>query len=261
MMAHQTLKYEVTDGVALITLNRPKALNAINRMMLQELAQVLSQAEEDQNVRIVILTGAEEKAFAAGADITEFQDIGPREALHSSQAFQAAFDRIERLRKPVIAAVNGFCLGAGCELALACDMIFASDRARFGQPEINLGFLPGGGGTQRLSRLVGKARAKELIYTGEMIDAQEAYRIGLANKVFPAAELMTAAKKLAHQVTSKGAVAIELAKKVIDAGHGVDLTSGLDLEAQAFALCFGTEDRTEGVTAFLEKRPPQFKGR
>jgi enoyl-CoA hydratase len=260
-MTHQTLKYEVTDGVALITLNRPKALNAINRMMIQELVQVLDQAEEDPETRVVILTGAEEKAFAAGADITEFQQISPLEALHSSQGFQAAFNRIERLKKPVIAAVNGFCLGAGCELALACDMIFASDRARFGQPEVNLGFIPGGGGTQRLSRLIGRARAKELIYTGEMIDAQEAYRIGLVNKVFPAAELMTAVRKLAQQVTSKGAVAIELAKKVIDEGYGVDLTSALALEAKAFALCFGTEDKIEGVTAFLEKRQPQFKGR
>ncbi len=260
-MTHQTLKYEVTDGVALITLNRPKALNAINRMMVQELTQVLNQAEEDQNVRILILTGAEEKAFAAGADITEFQHLSPIEALHSSQAFQAAFNRIERLKKPVIAAVNGFCLGAGCELALACDMIYASDRARFGQPEINLGFIPGGGGTQRLARLIGRPRAKELIYTGEMIDAQEAYRIGFVNKVFPAAELIPAVKKLAQQVTSKGAVAIELAKKVIDEGYEGDLTSALALEAKGFALCFGTEDKTEGVNAFLEKRQPHFKGR
>ncbi len=260
-MTHQTLKYEVTDGVALITLNRPKALNAINRMMIQELTQVLNQAEEDQNVRILILTGAEEKAFAAGADITELQHLSPLEALHSSQAFQAAFNQIERLKKPIIAAVNGFCLGAGCELALACDMIYASDRARFGQPEINLGFIPGGGGTQRLTRLIGRPRAKELIYTGEMIDAQEAYRIGLVSKIFPAAELIPAVKKLAQQVTSKGAVAIELAKKVIDEGYEADLTSALALEAQGFALCFGTEDKTEGVTAFLEKRQPHFKGR
>jgi len=260
-MTHQTLKYEVTDGVALITLNRPKALNAINRMMVQELTQVLNQAEEDQNVRILILTGAEEKAFAAGADITEFQHLSPLEALHSSQAFQAAFNRIERLEKPVIAAVNGFCLGAGCELALACDMIYASDRARFGQPEINLGFIPGGGGTQRLARLIGRPRAKELIYTGEMIDAQEAYRIGLVSKIFPAAELIPAVKKLAQQVTSKGAVAIELAKKVIDEGYETNLTSALALEAKGFALCFGTEDKTEGVNAFLEKRQPHFKGR
>ncbi|MEE9539243.1 MAG: enoyl-CoA hydratase-related protein [candidate division NC10 bacterium] len=260
-MTHQTLKHEVADGVALITLNRPKALNAINRMMVQELTQVLNQAEEDQNVRILILTGAEEKAFAAGADITEFQHLSPIEALHSSQAFQAAFNRIERLKKPVIAAVNGFCLGAGCELALACDMIYASDRARFGQPEINLGFIPGGGGTQRLARLIGRPRAKELIYTGEMIDAQEAYRIGFVNKVFPAAELIPAVKKLAQQVTSKGAVAIELAKKVIDEGYEGDLTSALALEAKGFALCFGTEDKTEGVNAFLEKRQPHFKGR
>jgi enoyl-CoA hydratase len=260
-MTHQTLKHEVADGVALITLNRPKALNAINRMMVQELTQVLNQAEEDQDVRILILTGAEEKAFAAGADITEFQHLSPIEALHSSQAFQAAFNRIERLKKPVIAAVNGFCLGAGCELALACDMIYASDRARFGQPEINLGFIPGGGGTQRLARLIGRPRAKELIYTGEMIDAQEAYRIGFVNKVFPAAELIPAVKKLAQQVTSKGAVAIELAKKVIDEGYEGDLTSALALEAKGFALCFGTEDKTEGVNAFLEKRQPHFKGR
>ncbi len=261
MMTHQTLKYEVTDGVALITLNRPKALNAINRMMIQELARVLNQAEEDEAVRVLILTGAEEKAFAAGADITEFQHMNPLEALHSSQVFQALFNRIDHLKKPILAAVNGFCLGAGCELALACDLIFASDRARFGQPEVNLGFIPGGGGTQRLARLIGRARAKELIYTGEMIDAQEAYRIGLANKVFPAPELMTAVQKFAQKVMSKGAVALELAKQVINEGYETDLTSALGLEAQAFALCFGTEDKTEGVSAFLEKRQPQFRGR
>ncbi len=260
-MKLQTLTYQVTDGIALLTLNRPKALNAINQMMLQELARVLDQAEQDQDVRVLILTGAEEKAFAAGADITEFQHMSPLEALHSSQDFQAAFNRIERLKKPVIAAVNGFCLGAGCELALACDMIFASDRARFGQPEINLGFIPGAGGTQRLTRLLGKSRAKELIFTAEIIDAQEAYRIGLVNKVFPAAELMAAVRKFAQQLISKGAVALELAKKVIDGGYEADLTSALALEAKAFALCFGTEDRTEGVNAFLEKRQPHFKGR
>ncbi|MFQ5846857.1 MAG: enoyl-CoA hydratase/isomerase family protein [Candidatus Methylomirabilales bacterium] len=260
-MELQTLRYEVTERVALITLNRPKALNAMNRIMLQELAPVLDQAEQDPDVRVVVLTGAAEKAFAAGADITEFQQMSPLEALHSSQAFQALFNRIERLKKPVIAAVNGFCLGAGCELALACDLIFASDRARFGQPEINLGFIPGGGGTQRLSRLIGKPRAKELIYTGEIIDAQEAYRIGLANKVFPADELIPAVRKFAQQVIGKGAVALEVAKKVIDEGHEAELTSGLALEAQAFALCFGTEDRTEGIAAFLEKRQPHFKGR
>lgn len=260
-MTHQTLTYEVADGVALITLNRPKALNAINQMMIQELAHIFTQAEQDADVRVLILTGAEEKAFAAGADITEFQRMNSLEALHSSQAFQGLFNRIEHLRKPVIAAVNGFCLGAGCELALACDFIFTSDRARFGQPEVNLGFIPGGGATQRLARRIGSARAKELIYTGEMIDAQEAYRIGLANKVFPGPELMAAARKFAQQVMSKGAVTLELAKKVINEGYETDLKSALGLEAQAFALCFGTEDKTEGVSAFLEKRQPQFKGR
>jgi enoyl-CoA hydratase len=183
------------------------------------------------------------------------------EALQSSQAFQAVFNRIERLKKPVIAAVNGFCLGAGCELALACDLIFASDRARFGQPEVNLGFIPGGGGTQRLARLIGKPRAKELIYTGEMIDAQEASRIGLANKVFPAADLMTEVRKFAQQVISKGAVVLELAKRVIDGGYQIDLMAALTLEANTFAVCFATEDKTEGVNAFLEKRQPHFKGR
>lgn len=260
-MELQTLTYQIADGIALITLNRPKALNAINRLMLEELSRVLDRAEGDRDVRVLILTGAEEKAFAAGADITEFQELSPLEALHSSQAFQAVFNRIERLPKPVIAAVNGYCLGAACELALACDMIFASDRARFGQPEINLGFIPGGGGTQRLPRLVGRARAKELIYTGEMIDAHEAHRIGLVNKVFPPAELMAGARKFAQQVTSKGAVSLELAKKVIDGGYEADLPSGLALEAEAFGLCFGTEDKTEGVRAFLEKRQPRFKGR
>lgn len=260
-MELQTLMYQVTDGVALITLNRPKALNAINRLMLEELSRVLDQAEGDRDVRVLILTGAEEKAFAAGADITEFQELSPLEALHSSQTFQAVFNRIERLTKPVLAAVNGYCLGAACELALACDMIFASDRARFGQPEINLGFIPGGGGTQRFPRLVGRARAKELIYTGEMIDAHEAHRIGLVNKVFPPAELMTGARKFAQQVSSKGAVALELAKKVINEGYEADLTSGLALEAEAFGLCFSTEDKTEGVRAFLEKRQPHFKGK
>ena len=260
-MDHPPLSYQVTDGVALITLNRPKALNAINRMMIQELTRVSDQAEADQEVRVLILTGAGEKAFAAGADITEFQQLSPLEALQSSQAFQAAFNRIERLKKPIIAAVNGFCLGAGCELALACDFIFASDRARFGQPEVNLGFIPGGGGTQRLARLIGKPRAKELIYTGEMIDAQEAYRIGLVNKVFPAADLMTEVRKFAQQVISKGAVVLELAKRVIDGGYQIDLMAALTLEANTFAVCFATEDKTEGVNAFLEKRQPHFKGR
>ena len=260
-MEHQTLEYGVTDGVALITLNRPKALNAINQVMIRELHQVLDQAEEDQTVRVLILTGAGEKAFAAGADITEFQHIGPLEALRSSQAFQALFNRIEHLKKPVFAAVNGYALGAGCELALACDIIFASDQARFGQPEINLGFIPGGGGTQRLARLLGRPWAKQLIYTGEMIDAQEASRIGLVNKVFPASELMAEVRKFADKIISKGAVVLELAKRVIDDGHAIHLTAALSLESQAFALCFGTEDKTEGVNAFLEKRQPHFKGR
>lgn len=260
-MGYQTIEYLVTDGIATITLNRPKVLNALNRELTRELHQGVGQAEQDQGVRVLIITGAGEKAFAAGFDISEFQKLTPLEALHLSHEVQAVCNRIERLKKPVIAAVNGYALGAGCELTLACDIVFASDRARFGQPEVNLGIIPGGGGTQRLSRLIGKQRAKELIYTGEMIDAQEAWRIGLANKVFPAAELMAEVRKFAEKVVSKGAVALELAKTVIEEGYDTPLETALALEAKAFALCFATEDKTEGINAFLEKRQPHFKGR
>lgn len=260
-MRYQTIDYLATDGIATITLNRPKVLNALNRELAQELSQGVEQAEQDQGVRVLIITGAGEKAFAAGIDIAEFSQMGPLEALHFSQTIQALYTRIARLRKPVIAAVNGYALGAGCELVLACDLVFASDRARFGQPEVNLGIIPGGGGTQRLSRLIGKHRAKELIYTGEMIDAQEAWRIGLVNKVFPAAELMAEVRKFAEKVVGKGAVAIARAKAVIEEGYDTPLEVALALEANAFALCFATEDRTEGIQAFLEKRHPHFKGR
>ncbi|MFQ5881560.1 MAG: enoyl-CoA hydratase-related protein [Candidatus Methylomirabilales bacterium] len=260
-MERQTLEYQAADGIALITLNRPRALNALSRAMIQELGQVLDQAEEDQAVRVLILTGAGEKAFAAGADLTELQHMSPLEAFHFSQTIQAVSNRIERLKKPVIAAVNGYALGGGCELALACDIILASDRARFGQPEVNLGIIPGGGGTQRLARLVGKPRAKELIYTGEMIDAQEAYQLGLANKVFPAAELIVEARNFAKKVIGKAPVALELAKRVIEEGYDIDLFTALALETKAFALCFATEDRTEGILAFLEKRQPHFTGK
>lgn len=260
-MGYQTIEYLVTDGIAVITLNRPKVLNALNRELTRELHHAVEQAEQDQEVRVLMITGAGEKAFAAGFDITEFQKLTPLEALHLSHEVQAVYNWIERLKKPVIAAVNGYALGAGLELVLSCDLVFASDRARFGQPEVNLGILPGGGGTQRLSRLIGKHRAKELIYLGEMIDAKEAYRIGLANKVFPAAELMAEARKFAEKVMAKGAVTLELVKAVIEEGYDIELESALALEAKAFALCFATEDKMEGINAFLEKRQPHFKGR
>lgn len=260
-MGYQTLIYEATDGMGVITLNRPQALNAINRSMIEELAKVVDQAEKDSLVRVLIVTGAGEKAFAAGADVAELQYLTPTQAQQVSEAFQAVFNKIEGLKKPVIAAVNGLALGAACELVLACDIIFASDRARLGQPEINLGFIPGAGGTQRLPRLIGKTRAKELIFTGEMINAQEAHRIGLVNRVIPAVELMTEVRRFAQKVVSKGALALEFAKRAIEEGFDLNLRAALALESKAFASCFGTEDGKEGIAAFLEKRQPQFKGR
>jgi enoyl-CoA hydratase len=260
-MDYQTIEYTATDGIATITLNRPKVLNALSRELIRELHQGIEQAEQDQEVRVLIITGAGEKAFAAGVDITELSQMSPLDALHFSQAVQTLSTRIARLNKPVIAAVNGYALGAGCELVLSCDLVFASDRARFGQPEVNLGIIPGGGGTQRLPRLIGKHRAKELIYTGEMIDAQEAWRTGLINKIFPAAELMAEVRKFAEKIVSKGAVTLEMAKTAIEEGYDTPLETALALEARAFALCFATKDGMEGIHAFLEKRQPHFKGR
>jgi enoyl-CoA hydratase len=255
------LIYEAASGIATITVNRPNVMNALSQALLRELLQAATRAEGNPAIRAVIITGAGEKAFAAGADIAAFKDMGAGEALGFLKEAQGVMNRIEQLKKPVLAAVNGYALGAGCELAMACDMIYAADTAKFGLPEVNLGIIPGAGGTQRLPRRVGEARAKELIYTGEMIDAQEAYRIGLVNRVFPAPELMAATRRLAEKIVRKGAVAIESAKRVITEGADLDLKRALALEAKACALCFDTEDKTEGVSAFLEKREARFKGR
>lgn len=260
-MGFTTIELAVGDGIATITLNRPKALNALNRQMVAELDQAIDQVERGEGVRVVVLTGAGDKAFAAGADINEFKGMGTREALPFSQDIQRIWRRLERLPMPTIAAVNGYALGGGCELMMACDIAYAADTARIGQPEINLGVMPGAGGTQRLPRLVGKQRAKELLLTGDMIDAQEAYRLGLVNKVVPLAELMAEVRKLCEKLKGKPAVALRMIKEAVEQGYDQDLVTALDIEAKAWALCFATEDKEEGVAAFLEKRKPAFRGR
>lgn len=260
-MGWQTLELRIEQSLATITLNRPKALNAINLTMVGELEQAVRQVRDDPGIRVVVITGAGDKAFAAGADITEFKAMNPLDAWMFVQRLQRLFLEIERLPKSVIAAVNGYALGGGCELMMACDIVYASETARIGQPEINLGIIPGAGGTQRLARLIGKQRAKELVLTGEMIGAQEAWELGLLNKVVPSDQLMVEVRKLADKLATKGPLAVRAAKEAIEDGYDMALERALAHEAQLFALCFATEDKTEGVNAFLEKRPPNFKGK
>ncbi len=259
-MNFENINFSVEDHVAHIELNRPKALNALNAATLTELAQAVAAIEDNADVRAVIISGAG-KAFVAGADISEMVDMDPAAAEVFARKGQGLFHRIEALRVPVIAAVGGFALGGGCELAMACDMLIAGEKARFGQPEVNLGVIPGFGGTQRLTRLVGRAVASDLIYTGRMIRADEALRIGLVSRVVPQDELMKTAKEAAAQIAAKGPVAIAQAKRVIMAGADMALERACDREAAAFAACFSTEDRAEGMSAFLEKRAANFKGR
>lgn len=260
-MGFQNILLEIADGIATITMNRPRVLNALNRELLREFSLALDQVEQDGAVRVVVITGAGEKAFVAGADISEFKGMGAVEAHRFSQFVQAVFTKLERLRKPVIAAVNGYALGGGCELLLACDLVIAAAGAKIGQPEINLGVIPGAGGTQRLARLVGKQRAKAIVFTGDMIDAQEAYRIGLVNRVVPAADLRAEVRRICDRILAKGSVALQMAKEAINEGYDLDLDKGLAVEGKAWGLCFATEDKEEGVAAFLEKRQPVFKGR
>lgn len=246
--------------VSTLTINRPSVLNALSVEVLVAIKRAVDEVRARPEVRCLIITGAGEKAFVAGADIASMQNMGAEEAKFFAQKGHTAFDAIAALPFPVIAAVNGFALGGGCELALACDFIYASERAKFGQPEVNLGIIPGFGGTQRLARRVSVGVARELIYTGNIIDAQEALRIGLANKVVAADQLLAEAKKTALVVAQRGPVAVQYAKRVI--GEGLDnvLSDGNELEIEAFAACFRTEDRREGVGAFLEKRAPNFRG-
>lgn len=261
MSQYNSLLFEVNNGIGTITLNRPKALNALNCELLTELDSLLDVILKDQSIQIVIVTGSGEKSFVAGADITEMKDMSAIEGRNWGKFGQSVFEKLESLPQPVIAAVNGFALGGGCELAMACDIRIVSEKAKFGQPEVTLGITPGFAGTQRLPRLVGKGRAKEMLYTGDVIDAQEAYRIGLANKVVPAEELMPAALALAEKIKSRAAVAVQLCKAAVNKGLNMDLESGVAYEAEVFGLCFATADQKEGMTAFVEKRKAAFTGK
>lgn len=260
-MAFASLLTALSDSVLTITVNRPDKLNALNETVITELGEAIAEADREAAVRGVILTGAGAKAFVAGADISELASQTPFEGKARSLRGQAVFRQFERLRKPVIAAVNGFCLGGGCELAMACHVRVASDNARFGQPEVKLGIGPGYGGTVRLPRLVGRGRATQLLLTGEVIDAQEAWRIGLVNRVFPADRLMAEAESLLRGVLAMGPQAVACVLEAVDAGYEMSTPEALLLEANHFGLLSSTADMREGMRAFLEKRPPRFEGR
>lgn len=259
-MAYETIIFSVEENVGVIKFNRPKALNAINQSVVDELNDALNQVENDDSIRVLILTGEGEKAFVAGADISHMAKFSPLEAQKFARDGQDLLFRLERLPIPVIACVNGFALGGGSEIAMACDFIYASEKAKLGQPEINLGIIPGFGGTQRLSRLVGKAMAKELCMTGVMISAREAKEIGMVNKVFPPDQLWEETLKTAKTLASKGRFSINAVKYCIERGYDVNLRDGCFMEGDAFALCLASPDGKEGMTAFLEKRKPEFKG-
>lgn len=245
------------NGVGIVKMNRPKAMNAFNTETLQELEKAFAHLGESGDVKVIIITG-EGKAFVAGADIAEMKDMSADDANGFSKFGQGVFDDIAKTEKPVIAAVNGFALGGGCELAMACDIRIASEKAKLGQPEVNLGIIPGFAGTQRLSRLVGAAKAKELIFTGDMVDAQTAHSVGLVNQVVPAEELMDVCMEMAKKIASKGPTAVKLAKKVIDEGIQVSLNDGSTLERDRFGECFAGGEAKEGMSAFLEKRKPNW---
>ncbi|HMN18323.1 MAG: enoyl-CoA hydratase-related protein [Ignavibacteriales bacterium] len=257
-MDYKNLLLNVNQNIGLITINRPDKLNALNRETLTELKVVLEKLRSDENIFVVIITGSGEKAFIAGADISEINKLNMLEGKKFAEFGQSVFSLIEKFEKPVIAAVNGFALGGGCELALSCHIRYAGENAKFGQPEVNLGIIPGYGGTQRLTRLINSGRAAEMILTGDMIDANEALRIGLVNKVYPQSELQSSVFDIAVKIASKGQQAIRLALKAIKAVDEVTLQEGQNLEAALFALCCGTEDFKEGTKAFLEKRKPVF---
>lgn len=245
---------EKEGHLAIVTINRPKALNALNSETLKDLDTVLEDLEKDSNVYAVILTGAGEKSFVAGADIAEMKDLNEEQGKEFGILGNNVFRRLEKLDKPVIAAVSGFALGGGCELAMSCDIRIASEKAKFGQPEAGLGITPGFGGTQRLARIVGPGKAKELIYTCDIIKADEAYRIGLVNKVVALESLMDEAKAMANKIAANAPKAVAYSKDAIDRGMQVDIDAAILIEAEDFGKCFATEDQTEGMTAFLERR-------
>ena len=258
--SYDTILLERRGPVAIVTINRPEKRNALNIQTRAEGAAVLNELRADDSVRVVVLTGAGDKAFIAGADIAEFADrgaISQREVMLEPSLFNA----IDTFPKPIIAMVNGYCLGGGCEVALACDIRIASEKASFGQPEINLGIIPGGGGTQRLTRLVGEGKSMELILTGEIIDAQNAFALGLVNHVVPADQLETKTMEIANRIAEKSPIALRLAKEAVRLAARSNMDEGLRREVDLFALCFSSEDKNEGVAAFLEKRKAEFKGK
>lgn len=256
----ENIKVKEENGIAIIYINRPRALNALNTQTLKELGQVINDIAERKDIYTLIITGEGEKAFVAGADITEMKNKNSIEGREMAKLAQKVFSNIENMPQVVIAAVNGYALGGGCELSMACDIRLASTNAKFGQPEVGLGIIPGFAGTQRLPRLVGKGIAKELIFTTDMIDAKEAYRIGLVNKVYEKGELLQRAIELAQNIMKKGVFAVSLAKSAINNGLNMDTESAYAFEADLFGLCFSTDDQTEGMSAFIEKRKALFKG-
>src|SRR5215469_9145691 len=260
-LALENVLYEKGGSIARVTVNRPKVLNALNHRTWEDLRTAFVEAREDAAVRGVILTGAGDKAFIAGADISELAHVSAIDAEVSSRFGQEVLSLIENLGKPVIAAINGFALGGGCETAMACTIRIAVENAKFGQPEVKLGLLPGGGGTQRLPRLVGKGRALQLILSGGMINAQEAYRIGLVNEVVPAADLIPRAEAILKEIVANAPLAVKHSLEAVNKGMDASQSEGFALEASYFGLCAGTEDKKEGTSAFLEKRAPQFHGR
>ncbi|MBU5313321.1 short-chain-enoyl-CoA hydratase [Tissierella carlieri] len=257
-MSWSNLLFKKEGNIGILSINRPDALNALNSIVLDELNEAIDVINNDEDVHVIILTG-EGRAFVAGADIGEMKNMNPIEARAFAEKGLSLFRKIELLEKPVIAAINGFALGGGCELSMSCDIRIASEKAKFGQPEVGLGITPGFAGTQRLSRLVGIGRAKELIFTCDIISAEEAYRIGLVNKVVSGQELMTSAIEMANKILSKSQLAIRYANAAINRGIETDLDTGMAIEKDLFGLCFATEDQKEGMGAFLEKRTPNYK--
>jgi enoyl-CoA hydratase len=260
-MEYKNILLSFEGEIGILAINRPKALNALNIETLKDIQMGIQEAKDRSEMKVLILTGSGEKAFVAGADIAEMKGMNSIEALNFSKLGHLTLKMFQDLDRPVIAAVNGYALGGGTEIAVACDFIYASENARFGLPEVTLGIFPGFGGTQRLPRLIGKGKAKELILTGKIITAQEAYQMGIVNRVFPPASLMEETKKVALQLAANGAVGMRLAKMAMDAGFNMDLTEACSLESYAFSLGFTTEDQKEGMTAFIEKRKPNFKGK
>ncbi|HNX92566.1 MAG TPA: short-chain-enoyl-CoA hydratase [Syntrophomonas sp.] len=257
---YRNIILEEEIDLAILTINRPQAMNALNYDTLQEIKAAVLQISADNHIKALIITGTGEKAFVAGADIAYMENLTAIQGREFGALGQSVFSAVENLAIPVIAAVNGFALGGGCELAMACDIRLASEKARFGQPEVGLGITPGFGGTQRLARLIGAGPAKELIFTGMNIDAAEAYRIGLVNHVYPADSLMDEARKLAQKMISNAPVAVSLCKTAINKGLQTDIDTAMAIEADVFGLCFSTRDQKEGMNAFLNKRKAAFKG-